>query len=135
MDLVRVLMRYFSYLYHGVLALFLLGLSVIALVSDSDSLRLDMLPWKGAALTWWIFFGALFGLIALILALKGTLRVLFLVWSAVVFVLLVKGYIFSPFYFDRGEISTAAWLIAGSLLALAGAWFQFRARPMKKRLY
>lgn len=135
MDFVRVLMRYFSYAYHGLLALFLLGISLIALAGNSHTLHLEVLPWTGAALTYWVFFGALFGLIALILALKGTARVLFLVWSAIVVLALLKGYVFSSYHFDSGELSTAAWLFGGALVALAGAWFQFRVRPPRKKLY
>jgi hypothetical protein len=134
-DFVRVLMRYFSYAYHGLLALFLLGISLIALAGNTHTLHLDVLPWNGAALTYWLFFGALFGLIALILALKGTARVLFLVWSAIVVLMLLKGYVFSPLHFDSGELAIAVWLLGGALVALAGAWFQFRVRPPRKKLY
>jgi hypothetical protein len=129
-------MRYFSFAYHGLLALSLLGLAIIALASDSHTLRIDLLPWwKGAALTWWILSLALFALLVLILAVRGKLRVLFLAWSLLVFVVLVKGYVFSPYYFQSGTISTAAWVVLGALLALAGAWFQYRMRPDRKKLY
>ena len=42
-------MRVFSYLFHGLLTLFLLGISVVAL-SSGQTLTLEMLPWQGPAL-------------------------------------------------------------------------------------
>ena len=65
------------------------------------------------------------------LAMKGTLRFLFLLWAFVVFVLLVKGYIFSRYTFQPNEFRIAAFLIVASLLSVFGAWFGLRtgARP------
>ena len=129
-------MRYVAYAFHGLLALFLLGISFIAIVSNTHSLHLEMLPWKGPALSYWVFFGALAGLITVLLALKGMWRVLFLVWSVAVALVMVKGYVFSPLAFDsRGEFSTAVWLLLGALVSLAGAWFQFRNDPLKRKFY
>ena len=119
-------MRYYSYLFHLLLALFLLAVSGVALASGSGNLRLGMLPWTGQTLTYAVFFGALAGLIAVFLAMKGSLRILFLLWSAVVVVLLIRGYIFSGYKFQVGEFRTAMYLIVASLIALPGAWFQLR---------
>ena len=65
-----------------------------------------------------MFFGALAGLLTVALAIKGTLRILFLIWSFLVFVLLVKGYMLSGYKFqpqripDRPVPDLAALLIA-----------------------
>jgi hypothetical protein len=122
----KALMRYYSYLFHLLLALFLLAVSGLALASGAGNLRLGMLPWTGPTLTYAVFFGALAGLIAVFLAMKGTLRILFLLWSAVVAVFLIKGYIFSGYKFQVGEFRTAIYLIVASLIAIPGAWFQLR---------
>jgi hypothetical protein len=122
----KALMRYYSYLFHLLLALFLLAVSGLALASGSPSLHLGMLPWTGQTLTYILFFGALAGLIAVFLAMKGTLRILFLLWSALVAIFLIKGYIFSGYKFQVGEFKTAMYLIVASLIALPGAWFQLR---------
>src|SRR5215471_15894906 len=122
----KALMRYFSYLFHLLLALFLLAISGLALASGTPKLNFGMLPWTGDTLIYVLFFGALFGLIVVFLAMKGTLRILFLLWAVVVTVLLVKGYILSGYKFDTGEFKTAVYLIVASLLALPGAWFQLR---------
>jgi hypothetical protein len=80
-----------------------------------------------------LFFGALAGLLIVLLAIRGTLRILFLVWSLLVAILLVKGYIFSGYKFATGEFKTAIYLIVASLIALLGAWFQFRHTPRPRK--
>ena len=133
MTIVKALMRYFAYLFHFVLAVFLILVSGVAITSGVGPLRLGMLPWSGETLNYALLGGALVGLLTVVLAMKGVLRFLFLIWSFLVFVLLVKGYIFSRYMFQPNEFRIAAWLIGGSLLALLGAWFQLRtsARPRK----
>jgi hypothetical protein len=122
----KALMRYYSYLFHLLLALFLLAVSGVALASGSPNLHLGMLPWTGQTLTYVLFFGALAGLAVVFLAMKGTLRILFLLWSLAVAIVLVKGYIFSGYKFEGAEFKTALYLIAASLIAIPGAWFQLR---------
>jgi hypothetical protein len=126
-ELLKGFMRFFSYIFHGLLALFMLGVSFLAIVSDSHTLRLSMLPWSGTALTYWLFFGALLGLLSILLALKGVLRPLFFLWSLVVFVMMVRGFFFSAYSFDQ-TVRTELLLIFGALLSSAGAWFQMRRR-------
>src|SRR5689334_12754493 len=134
MTIVKAIMRYFSYLFHLVLTLFLILLSGIAIMSGGvGPLRLGMLPWSGETLNYVLLFGALAGLATVLLAMKGVLRILFLIWSFLVFVLLVKGYIFSRYSFQPNEFRIAAFLILASLVSVLGAWFGLRsnARPKK----
>ena len=134
MEIIRTLLRFYSYLFHGLLALFLIAISGLAMASDAPNLHLDMLPWRGSTLLHVLFFGSFAGLLTLILALYGTLRFLFFLWSLVVAVLLVKGYVFSGYRFAPGELKTAAWLMALAWIAVLGAWFQMtRERPARKR--
>src|SRR5947209_3252866 len=106
----KALMRYFAYLFHFLLALFLLAVSGLALASGSPNLHLGMLPWTGATLTYVVFFGAIAGLLAVLLAMTGAFRIFFLLWAAVVTVLLIKGYIFSGYKFEGKEFQTALYL-------------------------
>src|SRR6266545_3789327 len=125
-------MRIYSYLFHGLLALFLLLISAVALLSGTE-LHLGMLPWSGMTGTYILLGGALFGLLSLLLALKGTLRFLFFLWSLAVFVLMVKGYYLSPYHFgDLSGFKTASLLTGGALLAIFGAWFQMRRARTKR---
>jgi len=132
---VTFIMRYFSLLFHLILALFCIAVSGLAIASGTPSLQLGMLPWTGNTLAYVLLFGALAGLAIIFLAIRGRLRILFVVWSLLVFILLLKGYIFSSYKFHAGEFKTAIYLILASLFAVAGAWFQFRHTPQPRKKY
>jgi hypothetical protein len=127
-------MRYLSFAFHGLLSLVLVAISALALATAPSALHLPMLPWTGSTLTYVVFFASLFGLITVLLAIAHKLRVLFFLWSVVVFVFLVKGYFFSSYRFVSGSLSTALILIALAIVALPGAWLQLR-EPASKRVF
>ncbi|MGO9230635.1 MAG: hypothetical protein ACLQKA_15700 [Bryobacteraceae bacterium] len=134
MGVAKTLLRLFSYLYHGLLALFLLLVSALALGSGAAALHLDMLPWSGATLAWILLAASLFGLVALLLAIARRGAGLFFLWSLMVAAMLLKGYVFSKFRFVPGVgVHTAIHLILGSWIALAGAWFALRSRTPAER--
>ena len=129
----RALMRIYSYLFHGLLALFMLAISVVA-ISSGVPLHLDMLPWSGATGTHVLLGGALFGLVSLLLALRGTARFLFFLWSLAVFVLMAKGFFLSSYHFgDFAGFKAAVLLTVGALLAILGAWFQMTRSMARAR--
>ena len=124
-------MRVFSYLFHGLLTLFLLALSVVAL-SSGQPLRLEMLPWQGQTLTWWLLSAALAGLLSVILAIFRKWRLLFFLWSLAVLGMMARGFFFSHYYFaGPPEFHLALYLTAGALIAVFGAWFQVRPEPLR----
>ncbi len=123
MQAVKALLRFFSYLFHLALGVFLLGVAGLALASAPGALHLDMLPWTGATLTYVVFFGALFALISLALALTGRIRFLFFLWSLAVAVLLLRGYFFTGYRFAPDGLRTDLELLAASWLAAVGALF------------
>jgi hypothetical protein len=124
-------MRVFSYLFHGLLALFLLALSAVAL-SSGQALQLEMLPWQGQALTWWLLSTALVGLASVILAVFRKWRPLFFLWSLAVLAMMAHGFFFSHYYFaGPPEFHRALYLTAGALIAAFGAWFQARREPLR----
>ena len=131
MEVIKALLSFLSYVYHGLLCLILLILSGLAIAAGAKSLELGMLPWTGTTLLYTLLFGALFGLLTVILAIRGTLRPLFFVWSLVVMLLLIKGYIFSGYHFSPGEFRTAMYLIVGSIIGLLGAWAQMGRRSAR----
>ena len=129
-----MMLRVYSYLYHLVLCLFLLGISVVAL-STSTTLKLTMLPWTGSDLTGWLLWGSLFGLVSLILAVSGIFRFLFPLWSLAVLVLMVRGFLLSGYSFEgTSDFYNALWLIAGSLLAFLASLTLFRPGRSRKRM-
>jgi len=59
----------------------------------------------------------------------GRLRFLFLVYSLVIFGLLVRGYFLGGYSFSgKDEFHLALELTFGALLAIFGAWSQFRRK-------
>ena len=131
MAALRILMRAFSYLFHALLALFLLGIALIAL-SSKQPLQLEMLPWQGQTLTWWVLGGALLGLLSVILAVFRKSRLLFFLWSLAVLFLMARGFFLSHYYFAHpDDLHRALYLTGGALLAVIGAWFQMRREPLR----
>lgn len=128
MEIVKSLLSFLSYVYHGLLCLLLLALSGLAMAAGAKSLELGMLPWTGTTILMCV---ALVGLLTVILAIKGTLRPLFFVWSLAVMLVLIKGYIFSGYHFAPGEFRTAIYLIAGSIIAMIGAWARMGQRSAR----
>jgi hypothetical protein len=126
-------LSFLSYLFHIALCLMLLVMSGLAMAAGAQTLQLGMLPWTGSTLLYILFFGALLGLLTVIMAIKGWLRPLFFVWSLVVTILLVKGYIFSGYHFTPGEFNRVLYLIGGSLIALIGSWVQMGSGARARR--
>jgi hypothetical protein len=132
MGIVAALLRIFSYLFHLMLSGFLLGVASLAALSGQHNLRLEMLPWTGADLTWWLIALGLFGLLTVILAVFGKLRILFTIWCLTALVLMVRGYFFSPYTFSGPEEFQFAMLLSfAALLAFLGSLTQFRKRKRR----
>lgn len=131
MGALRALIRVFSYLFHGLLTLFLLAISMVAL-SSGQPLQLGMLPWEGRTLTYALLCAALVGLLSVILAIFRRWRLLFFVWSLAVLAAMARGFFFSRYYFaGPPEFHSALYLTAGALIAALGAWFQLRREPLR----
>jgi hypothetical protein len=133
LEVIKALLSFLSYVFHGLLCLILLVMCGLAVAAGAQTLQLGMLPWTGSTLLYVLFFGALFGLLTVGLAIKGTWRPLFFVWSLVVTLLLVKGYIFSMYHFGPGEFRTAMYLIVGSVIALVGSWVRMGRKAGARR--
>lgn len=131
MAALRALMRLFSYAFHALLALFLLGLALVAL-SSHQTLQLGMLPWQGPSLTYWLLGAALVGLILVFLAIGRRVRWLYFFWTVAVLLVLARGYFFTGYYFrELPAFHSALYLTAGALIGVFGAWFQVRREPLR----
>jgi ABC-type maltose transport system permease subunit len=130
---IGAVVRIYSYIFHLLLSVFLLGLSLMAFTSGY-SLRLEMFPWDAEQPRYWLLALGIIGIAAVLLALKGVARVVFLVWAIAVFVMLAKGYVFSGYRFAGvNQFTQTLLLLAGALLACVGAWLQFRRSPRAVR--
>lgn len=119
----KALLRIFSYLFGAALALFVLAISVLSLRSVGE-LNLGFLPWTGKPLSYWLLALALTGLVTLLLAMSGTMRVLFFIWSLGIFVLMFKGMFLSLYRFTGGAVSFKAGvgLTVALLLGVIGSF-------------
>ena len=132
MAVVTAILRFLSYLYHGLFAFVLLALGgLVTLAGGADSLHLLMVPWTGKTLLWVLILSGLFGLLTVLLAIRGKLRPLFFLWALVVTVYLVKGYFLGGYRFSPGEFSGVVYLTLGSFVALLGAFLQVFRRPAR----
>jgi hypothetical protein len=126
-QVVKALLRFVSYVFHGLLCLGLLILSMLLLASGAPP-RLQMLPWSEPTAQRVLLFGSIAGLVILVLALRGVLRFFFFLWSLAVVVVIAKGYYLSGYRFSPGEPKSVLYLFIGSLVALIGSWFVMTRR-------
>jgi uncharacterized integral membrane protein len=120
---IKGLLRIFSYLFEGALALLVLAISLVSLRSVTE-LNLGFLPWTGRPLSYWLLGLALVGLITVVMAMRGTMRALFFLWSLGIFLLLLKGFFLSLYRFTGGAVSfkAAVLLTAGMLVGTLGSF-------------
>ena len=133
--MIGLIMRIFSFVFHFLLGLVMAAVGFIALISNQHTLQISVLPWTGPTLTYCLFFIGLAAIVITVLAAMRILPLLFVVWSLAVFVMLVRGYFLSSYNFGMTGVSTALYLIGGSLLALIGSALQMRSgdRSVRRR--
>jgi hypothetical protein len=92
-------------------------------MASGHPLSLDFLPWKGARLNYWLCGLGLAGLISVYLAIRGSLRTTFFLWTLGVAGLLIWGFFLTPYSFTPAfPFKSAAWLAGASFFAMIGAW-------------
>ena len=57
MGVIKALLSFLSYVFHGLLCLILIALSGVAMAAGAQTLQLGMLPWTGSTLLYTLFFG------------------------------------------------------------------------------
>ena len=134
MGILQAILGIYSYLFHGLFALFLLGISFVSLTSGSGMFRFHLLPLEGKILACWLIGLAVTGILLVLLAMKGTLRSVFFVWTLVVLALVLRGFFFSGYSFARGttQLTTAVWMILAALLAVVGARLQVKSASSRR---
>jgi hypothetical protein len=133
LKIVGFLLRLFSYLFHLVLGFFLLAIAIVAGFSHQP-LNMGMLPFSDDNVLRGVFLLALAAITTTLLAIARVVKFLFPLWAAVALYLLVRGFLFSPYWFpDTDSFKTALLLIGGAFLALIGALWTLK--PRRGRLY
>jgi hypothetical protein len=118
------LLRVFCYLFHTILSLAILALGGVAILSDSQHMKVQTLPWEGTELNHWLIGLGIVGLISVYLAVTGKLRFLLPLWSIYVLGMLVKGVFLTPSVsFDgQSDFHNWLWLLGAAGLALLGSF-------------
>jgi hypothetical protein len=130
--LIAKILRVYSYLFHLILCFFLLGMTVIAMMSTA-TFTLDVLPWKGDELERWLLWASLAGLMSVVLAITGIFRFLFPVWALIVVVMMIRGYLIQPYTFGgKDPFYETLWLIGAALLAFFGSLTVFGSRKRRR---
>lgn len=133
MKLIGFLLRFFSYLFHLVLSLFLLGIAAVA-ASSHQPLQMGMLPFDDEHMVAGLFWLAVLGLVITLLAITNLFRYTFPLWAVLVLYLMVNGFLFSSYGFrDESDFKTACALMLGAVVALVGAIWVLK--PRRGRLY
>ena len=124
MGFLRGVLRLYSWIFETLLCLLAIGISIVSLtVGSTDPVHPDWLPWGPAALPAWLIGLGVLGLILVLLALAGRLRILLFLFAIGVFGLLAKGFFFSTHTFDdAASARNALLLVVGALIAIIGAW-------------
>jgi len=127
-----LLLRIYSYLFELALALFLIGLGIVASASGPSDLNLGMLPWEGAAVRRVILILGILGLACVLLA-GSRLRWIFPLWCLFVLVTLIRGFFVSSYTFSgANQFQVAVALTAGALLAFLGSLGVLRGRAVRR---
>lgn len=134
MTVVSFLIRIYSLLFHLLLALFLLALSIVGFASSGSELSLGMTPWSGGELIGSLFALGLAGLLFVILAFNGAQRFLYMIWTLATLYLLVNGYFLTNYRFgSEDEFRFAIYLALMALLAFLGSILLFRKPLFEKK--
>ena len=133
MGILKGLLRVYSCIFGLLLSLFLLAVSILAL-SSGTPVNLGFLPWTGQTLSYWLLGSALTGLLFVLMAMRGKVRVLYFLWSLSVFVLLFRGFFLTSYSFSGPmKFKPAVCLTLAALFGAIGAWpYARRPEPMRR---
>lgn len=125
--MVQAILRLYSYAFQILLSLILLALGTVAMLSDNAGFEIDFLPWSGKDLKMALLLLGATGLVSAVLAFKGKLRILFLLWTLGTVYLFGRGIFASSHQFDgESEFKWALVLLAGVIVTVIGAWSRFK---------
>ena len=125
MGLLRNILRVYSYLFETILCGLGIVLCLVLLFSPDLELRLRWLPWAGSQHQMeWIAALSVLGLVLVVLAVLGKMRVLLFLFSGYVAYLLIQGFFLSPGHTFSGaeDARNSLLFVLGSILAFIGAF-------------
>ncbi len=132
MRAIRSLLRFFAFLANLALCLSLFFLALLVMSSGKHNIQLSPVPLKGSTLTHALLIASICGFVSMVLALRRGRagRFAMLAWNILVVVLLLLTPLRGQFSFQGKEhLTVGLYVFGASVVALAGSWLQFKARP------
>lgn len=129
LKVIAMVLRFYSCLFALLAGLFMTGISCVLLFTGAKNFKLDMLPyWKGETAVYGMLVLGLIGIAAALLGLVKKVKPLLLAYTVILFALMIYGFFLSPAYRFPGasEAKGVAWMSLAALLAVVGAFVQFR---------
>jgi hypothetical protein len=121
MSFVNGLLKFYAYVFHLALSVFLIGIAILAR-SGHQALHLEMLPFNQDRLISRVSMMSLAGFISIFLALVRIFEFVFPLWSLAFAVLLVWGFFFTPYTFaGLPGLESALLVILAALVAFYGS--------------
>jgi len=124
----RSFLRAFSYAFHALFILVSLIVAGVLLLSGKQAVNFDFLPWlAGGPLAYGLGTLAFIGIIVLLLGVRHKAQTLYVAWSLLVLLLVVRFFFFSSYGYvpGTGDFNSALYVLAAAILAALGA----RQRP------
>ncbi len=116
------LLRSFSFAFVGLFSLVSLAMAVIILASGPQTVNFSLVPVEGRPQAYWLIGLGLVGLLVLLAAVRGGAQKVYLAWTALVVVLVVRYFYASYSYVpDSGDYKLALYSIFAAFLAAIGA--------------
>ncbi len=128
-------MRAVSCLFHLLLGMVLMVLSLTYLLSPQATFRVGILPWEGETLAWVLLAAGSAGVVLVYLASRRVFAVGLQIWSVAVLAALVWGCFLGSHHFGRDGATVALLLVAGAAVAALGSWLGFSRRPARLSSY
>ncbi|WP_321475673.1 hypothetical protein [uncultured Paludibaculum sp.] len=129
LKVIAMVLRFYSCLFALLAGLFMTGVSSLLLLNDAKNFKLDMLPfWKGESALYGMLVLGLLGIAAALLGLVKKVKPLLVLYTVIVFALMIYGFFLSPVYRFSGapEAKSVAWVAVAALIAVVGAFMQYR---------
>jgi hypothetical protein len=117
-------LRVYSWIFQAVLCLVAIAVSIAAYVTGSGDLVIPWIAVHASNQAPFLICIGLFGLLSVVLAVRGKLRLLLFLFAIHSLYMLVKGLFLSPNYSFAGptEFRNAIILTVGAFFAAVGAW-------------
>jgi hypothetical protein len=132
---IGAVLRFAAFVFNLVVALWAFLLALVVFSSGRHNIQLSIVPLTGKNLTLILLLASIYAFVAMVLALRRGrwVRLPMLLWNLVVALLLVTTPLRGGFSFQgKDQLTFGLYLGAAAVLALLGAWLQWRQGGRRK---